>query len=105
MLKIDGLEIEEEIHNSQNSIIYKANDKANLQSKVLKILKDSSPSPEKLQKFFLEFQILKKFNHEGIVKPIQILEINGSNPVFIMDYGGESIRKILFKKNFPLKNF
>jgi predicted ATPase/signal transduction histidine kinase len=98
MISIPGIHSTEEIYSSPNSRIFLGQDETGTRI-VIKLLQEENPSPERIRKFLLEFQILKKFQHEGIVKPIRVLEDSGK-PILIMEYAGKSLRDYAIEHSF-----
>ena len=100
MFKIPGFQIQKEIYSSSNSRIFEGTEESTGKTIIAKILQDAeNQSSEKFRKFLLEFQILKKFDHPGIIQPIRMID-SRENPILILEYGGTSLRTLLSEKKF-----
>jgi predicted ATPase/signal transduction histidine kinase len=102
MVNIHGIHLKREIYSSNHSRIFEGvqEDTGNLV--IAKILQDAeSKSQEKIRKFLLEYQILGKMNHPGIIKPIRMLD-SKETPTLVLEHGGTSLRTLLLEKKFKI---
>ena len=100
---IQGYTITEQLHKSENSSVYRALKGESQEPVILKILSGEYPSPGRLAKFRREYDIIRGFDFEGIVKANQLSEHNHSLLLELEDSGGESLNKILKKRKLDLK--
>ena len=100
MVNIHGIHLKREIYSSNHSRVFEGIEQDSGKQVIVKILQDSeNKSNENVNKFLMEFQILKKFDHPGIIKPISI-EDSRKNPTLILEHGGTSLRTLQFERKF-----
>jgi predicted ATPase/signal transduction histidine kinase/tRNA A-37 threonylcarbamoyl transferase component Bud32 len=104
MLKVKGFQILEELHNSNNSLIYKAINKICRQKVILKILKDKYPNPHKLFRYKQEYEFTNSLPYEGIIKSIELIKTRDNHIIVFEDTGATSLNT-LFKKSLDIKTF
>ena len=105
MLTISGYLITQELHESNNSLIYRGRRPADNQPVIVKMLKQAYPSPEKVAWFKREYEITRSLRAEGIVE-VYSLESDSNRPVIILeDFGGESLKQLMKSQLFPLAEF
>lgn len=88
MLIIGNNQVTEKIYQSNTSIVYRAQNQELNKSVVLKLLNTSRPSPEQLEQFTQEFNILNSFSSEGIVQGYQLEEYNDGLLITMEDFYG-----------------
>ncbi len=94
MQAISGYQITETLYHSPNSLVYRGRRSTDGQSVVLKILKESYPTPERIAWFKREYEVTRNVHLPGVTR-IYGLEINQHHWVMVLeDFGGESLRRL-----------
>jgi predicted ATPase/signal transduction histidine kinase/tRNA A-37 threonylcarbamoyl transferase component Bud32 len=108
MKTIAGYHIQEQIYESENSLVYRGRQAKESQSVILKMLKQSHPPPEKISRFQREYELIHGLDLEGVIKA-HALTTDQHHPVMVLeDFGGESLKLHLGKrseKRFTLAEF
>lgn len=105
MINIPGYQIDEKIHESSNSLIYRGRRELDNESVILKAQKKEYPLPEEIARFRLEYKITKKLNLPGVVK-LYGLEAYRNGLVMIMeDLPAESLNNFIASGPMPLPDF
>ncbi len=105
MHTILNYEIEKEIYESANSIIYrgKKNDAANgKQGVILKLLRKEFPTPEEIARFTREFEMTRSLLDEGIIKAYKLSKYQNTYVMALEDFGAESIASFLLSNTFTV---
>lgn len=105
MISIPGYQIEEKLHESYNSYVFRAIKVETKLPVVIKILKGEYPNPERIVRFKREFEILKNLSIDGVIKAYSLENFNKSWAIIMEDFGAESIKKILEKKRLNVYEF
>jgi predicted ATPase/GAF domain-containing protein len=94
MFSASGYSIREQIHDSTQSLIFRAAREADGLPVILKVLKDVQPTPARIARFKREYQIVKELDLPGVVKGLDFAR--GANHwLFIQeDFGGESLARL-----------
>lgn len=101
----------EELYKSLNSLVYRGYCKKDNQRVILKTLNQDYPSPEKIARFKLEYEITRRLNTSipttegasGGVVAAYDLGINQQRWVMVLeDFGGESLDRLVKSKQFTL---
>ncbi len=106
MISVPGYKITEQLHESANSIIYRARKQTDKQPVVLKILKQDYPPPEKIAWFKREYETTYKLNDIAGVVTVYSLE-NEQNRFFLVleDFGALSLDRLKIAGQIPLSDF
>lgn len=93
MLSISGYQTREQLHESKQSLIFRAIRDADGLPVVLKVLKDAQPSPARIARFKREYQIVRELDIPGVVKALDFAR--GASHWFFVeeDFGGESLAR------------
>jgi len=106
MVNLYGYDIQEKIYEGLSSIVYRAQKSDNEKRFILKILKKEESSLIEIEKLKLEYQILKKLEHEGIIKVSGIETFDNSIALVFDDFDSVSLDKYLkLKPLINLKTF
>ncbi len=100
---IAGYHVQEQIYESEHSLIYRGRREEEEQSVILKILKQPYPPPEKVAWFRREYELTRSFRLEGVINAYS-LTTDQHRPVMVLeDFGGESLELHLKKRQrrFP----
>jgi len=105
MLNLPGFTASKILHESNNSIVYRAWDNKNDRPVVLKMLKEAYPSPERLGWFKREYQVTQSLNLPGAVQAYS-LEKSEERPVMVLeDFGGDSLELLQYQGKLELDKF
>ena len=105
MNALTGYQILAKIHESANSLVYRAIRDRNNQPLILKILKEDYPTPSELNRYKQEYEITHSLNLEGVVKAYDLQRYQKSLVMLLEDFGGESLNIWLTKRQFTLEEF
>jgi len=105
MTALTGYQILAKIHESANSLVYRAIRDRNNQPLILKILKEDYPTPSELNRYKQEYEITHSLNLEGVVKAYDLQRYQKSLVMLLEDFGGESLNIWLTKRQFTLEEF
>lgn len=104
---IAGYHVQEQLYESENSLIYRGCREAEEQSVILKMLKQPYPPPEKIAWFRREYELTRGLDLEKVIK-VYNLTTDQHRPVMVLeDFGGESLELHLKKRRrlFPPAEF
>ncbi|MEA5533919.1 AAA family ATPase [Crocosphaera sp. XPORK-15E] len=102
---IHGYKIQEKIHESSQSLVYRAIREHDQLPVILKNLKQSHPDPITISQFKQEYKILDHLNLPGVIKTYGLEKYQNSLSIILEDFGGESLSIILQKKTLTLVDF
>ncbi|NEP59880.1 MAG: AAA family ATPase, partial [Symploca sp. SIO2G7] len=95
----------QKLYESANSLVYRGYHIVNNQSVILKVLKQSYPSPEKIAWFKQEYETTRNLNLIGVVE-VYRLENDQHNWLMVLeDFGGESLERLIEKRSFSTAEF
>src|SRR5262249_31752955 len=94
MFVVRGYETTSQLHESEQSLIFRATREADGLPVVLKVLKDVQPPPERIARFKREYQIVKGLCLPGVASVHEILHTAGHWLFVEEDIGGESIARL-----------
>ncbi|MEY3870021.1 MAG: hypothetical protein RLZZ338_3912, partial [Cyanobacteriota bacterium] len=95
MIIISGYRIVSRIYESANSEVYRAIRESDGQRVILKILKQDYPTPAELTRYKQEYELTRTLNIEGVVKVYGLEKYQNTLVMFLEDFGGESLKKLL----------
>ncbi|MCZ8045150.1 MAG: AAA family ATPase [Microcystis aeruginosa K13-05] len=98
-------QIIEKIHESSNSLVYRAILKQNNQSVILKILKENYPNPLQITRYQQEYEITHSLNVDTIVKAYDLQRYENSLVIFLEDFDGKSLNLLISQSKLSLDNF
>ncbi|KPA10643.1 multi-sensor signal transduction multi-kinase [Candidatus Magnetomorum sp. HK-1] len=105
MHEIPGFETKDVIFNSDHTIIYKAIRKGDDFPVILKILQDDYPSPEDINRFQQEFDIIKKLSEiDGVIQPLHIEKYHNTLVMVLEDCQARSLDKYIKEKAFSFED-
>ncbi|MFT5913900.1 MAG: histidine kinase [Bacteroidia bacterium] len=87
-----------ELHNSENSIVYKGIEEKNGKSIVIKVLKNEFPSIKEIAKFNEEFEITNNLRVDGVRKAFTKYKIDNRHALLLDFVEGKSLREVLDEK-------
>jgi len=95
--------IREKISDSKNSLVYRALSKRNRIEVVLKLFKAEYPSPMEAARFTREYEILKKLDIDGIVRPYDVIRVDGKVGLVMEHFPGLTLAAMLKGQRLSLK--
>ncbi|WP_445240617.1 AAA family ATPase [Microcoleus vaginatus] len=102
---MQNYQITEKLHESSNSLVYRGYRQADNLPVILKMLKESYPSPEKIAWFKREYEITQNINLSGVIDVYSFQNIENQWVIALEDFGGESLNYIIVKKQFTIAEF
>lgn len=98
-------QILEKIYESANSLVYQAVLKLNDQPIILKILKENYPTPLEITRYQQEYEIIRSFNVDNIVKAYDLKRHENSLVMLLEDFGGQSLKLLLSQGQLSIEDF
>jgi serine/threonine protein kinase len=102
---MQNYQITEKLHESSNSLVYRGYRQADNLPVLLKMLKESYPSPEKIAWFKREYEITQSINLPGVIDVYSLENLENQWVIVLEDFGGESLHHIAAKKQFTMAEF
>jgi len=105
MLSIAGVAAQTLLYESANSLVYRAIREADNQPIILKLLKESYPTPQELVRYRTEYRITRELKEPGVVRVYDLQKYQNSLVMFVEDFGGESLKILMQQRKFTLEEF
>jgi len=105
MINLAGYEITSQIHESNNSLVYRGLRKEDNQPIILKFLKQDYPMPASLVRYKQEYEITRNLNLESVPKTYSLERYQNSLVIIFEDSGGESLKLGLASQKLTLQEF
>jgi len=105
MLSIAGVAAQTLLYESANSLVYRAIREADNQPIILKLLKESYPTPQELLRYRTEYRITQELKEPGVVRVYDLQKYQNSLVMFVEDFGGESLTIWMQQRKFSLEEF
>jgi predicted ATPase/class 3 adenylate cyclase/GAF domain-containing protein/tRNA A-37 threonylcarbamoyl transferase component Bud32 len=105
MLSIPGIAVQALLYESANSLVYRAIREADNQPLILKLLKESYPTPQELVRYRTEYRITRELKEAGVVQVYELQKYQNSLVMFVEDFGGQSLKILMQQRKFSLKEF
>ncbi len=105
MLSIPGVAVVTVLYESVNSLVYRAIREADNQPIILKLLKESYPTPQELVRYRTEYRITQELKEAGVVQVYDLQKYQNSLVMFVEDFGGESLKIWMQQRKFTLEEF
>ncbi len=105
MEKFSNYILQEKIHETRNSIIYRGYKENETQPLVIKLLKTANPTPSEIARFKQEYNLVQKLHIENIIKIFDLVEHNNQYAIIEEDFGGKSLKEMLKTEKIDLKSF
>jgi serine/threonine protein kinase len=102
---MQNYQVTEKLHESSNSLVYRGYRQTDNLPVILKMLKESYPSPEKIAWFKREHQITQNINLPGVIDVYSLQNLENQWVIELEDFGGESLNQIIAKKQFTIAEF
>ncbi|MEK8019511.1 MAG: serine/threonine-protein kinase PknK, partial [Candidatus Parabeggiatoa sp.] len=105
MLTLPNYQIQTQIYESANSIVYRGGRSDENQSVILKMLKADYPTPEELTRYRQEYDITKSLDIEGVIKTDSLEKYQNTLIIVLEDFGAEALKKVMSEMTFNLQAF
>ncbi|HSF73661.1 MAG TPA: AAA family ATPase, partial [Microcoleus sp.] len=105
MLSIAGVAAQTLLYESANSLVYRAIREADKGPIILKLLKESYPTPQELVRYRTEYRITQELKQPGVVQVYDLQKYQNSLVMFVEDFGGESLTIWMQQRKFTLEEF
>ncbi|MEG4233118.1 AAA family ATPase [Microcoleus sp. Pol11C3] len=105
MLSIPGIAVVTLLYESANSLVYRAIREADQQPLIIKLLKESYPTPQELLRYRTEYRITQELKEVGVVRVYDLQKYQNSLVMLVEDFGGESLKIWMQQRKFSLKEF
>ena len=102
MQLISGYEILETVAEGQSSLVYRGQEQRSGNKVILKVLNFEFPTPSQINRFKREYDILRRFDSEGIIKVYKLERYKNSLLLSMEDIGGRSLSRILKERNLSI---
>src|SRR4028118_383228 len=100
MLSIAGVVAQTLLYESANSLVYRAIREADNQPIILKLLKESYPTPQELVRYRTEYRITQELKEPGVVQVYDLQKHQNSLVMFVEDFGGQSLKILRSEERF-----
>jgi len=94
MLKLQGYQINAQIYESSNSIVYRGWREGDNQQVILKMLKEDYPTASELTRYKQEYEIIRKLNLEGTIKAYELKPYQRTLVIVMEDLGALSLKEL-----------
>ncbi|GAB4290883.1 MAG: hypothetical protein Fur0025_25870 [Oscillatoriaceae cyanobacterium] len=95
MLNIPGYKVTEQIHTSENSLVYRGMRLADEIPVIIKLLNHDYPTPEALTRYKQEYEITRSLNSDRVIKTYGLEKYRNTLIMFLEDFGGQSLKTSL----------
>ncbi|AKT43285.1 trifunctional serine/threonine-protein kinase/ATP-binding protein/sensor histidine kinase [Chondromyces crocatus] len=95
MLVLPGYTAIETLHESSQSLVYRARRGSDGQRVVFKVLHDEYPSASRLARFTREFEIARAVAGDGVIEAFSLERYRNTALIRFEDFGGESLGRVL----------
>ncbi|MBU7587188.1 MAG: AAA family ATPase [Nostoc sp. TH1S01] len=102
---ISGYDLNEMLHEGDDTIIYRARSAYDKQPIILKILKADYPSIDAIARLRHEYKITANLNLEGVVKVLRLETHKNRLAIVFEDINGYSLKQLLSQGRQDLKSF
>jgi predicted ATPase/serine phosphatase RsbU (regulator of sigma subunit)/tRNA A-37 threonylcarbamoyl transferase component Bud32 len=102
MVTILDYQITEQLHESSNSLTYRAVRSGDRQSVIIKLLKQAYPPPERIARFKREYELTRGLNLPGVIEVYRFITYGDRVAIVLEDFGAESLAQLLHKQRFSL---
>lgn len=105
MVMITGYEEMTKLYESTRSIVYRARRSHDQRSVILKVMQAQYPSLEELNRYRLEYEILKRLNLHGVAQAYGLENYQNGLMLVLEDVGGTSLRQIMQQQRPEMVDF
>ena len=104
MLKLAGYSLTEQLHESNNALVYRGIREKDSSPVILKVLRNEFPSTQELNRFQKEYEITRNLQISGTLTAYKKEYQQGIWMIVLEDFGGKSLKQ-LSQKSLTLEEF
>jgi predicted ATPase/signal transduction histidine kinase/tRNA A-37 threonylcarbamoyl transferase component Bud32/DNA-binding NarL/FixJ family response regulator len=106
MLALPGYILTETLDEGDENLIYRAIQRVDETSVIIKILKAEYPTLEELSRLRHEYQVLQELiDVEGVIRPLGLENYQNRLALVLEDFSGISLQRFINEQQLSLKNF
>jgi PAS domain S-box-containing protein len=105
MSGIPGYQIKNQLYESSNTIVFRAQRIKDLYPVTVKLLKREYPTIVEILRFENEYKILHSLDVEGVIKVISFEKFSQKRAIIFEDFSGEPIKSIISRSSFSIGEF
>ncbi|MEM8639709.1 MAG: AAA family ATPase [Cyanobacteria bacterium P01_G01_bin.54] len=105
MINLEDYPLQNKIHESSHSLVYRSQPKAEQQPIIVKVLKNDYPSPTELTRYRQEFDITQSLQVEGVIQAYDLQRYRNTLAIIFEDFGGQSLSQWAQSKPLALAQF
>ncbi|NET24652.1 AAA family ATPase [Okeania sp. SIO1I7] len=103
MFNLPNYQIQSQIYESANSIVYRGYSQTHRKPVILKLLRENYPTPAELIRYKQEYQLTHQLSLPGVIKAEALIEWGNTFIIVFEDFGAQSLKQLLQQQKFPLK--
>lgn len=104
MEKFANYILNEKIHETRNSVIFRGNKETEDLPLIIKLLKTTNPTSSEVARFKQEYNLVRNLNIDNIIKIFDLVEYDNQYAIIEEDFGGVSLKDLLTRKELDLKS-
>ncbi|MEM8674445.1 MAG: AAA family ATPase [Cyanobacteria bacterium P01_G01_bin.67] len=105
MISLADYQISVQIHQSNNSVVYRGKRKQDDLPVIIKVLRQDYPTPTQITRYKQEYQITHNLAIPGVVKAYSLEKYQNTLVIIFEDFGGESLKILTERKQLTLREF
>jgi predicted ATPase/serine phosphatase RsbU (regulator of sigma subunit)/tRNA A-37 threonylcarbamoyl transferase component Bud32 len=105
MFTIAGYDVRATLHEGSKSAVYRGQRIHDQQPIILKVMQAEYPSLDELGRYRLEYDILTRFDFEGVSRAYDLTQYQNGLVLILEDMGGTSLQEILQTRRLSLTEF
>jgi predicted ATPase/serine phosphatase RsbU (regulator of sigma subunit)/tRNA A-37 threonylcarbamoyl transferase component Bud32 len=105
MKTISPYVLDEKIHESRNSLVYRGHKENESKNVIIKVLRTQYPTPSELARFRQEYRLIKNLTIDGIIKTYDLVEDADRYAIIEEDFDGISLKKFIKTKKPDVTSF
>ncbi len=105
MEKFSEYTLQEKIHETRNSIIYRGKKENEANTVIIKVLKTKYPTPSEVARFKQEYSLVKNLNVDGIIKTYDLVKYHDAYAIIEEDFDGISLKELIKTKKINIIAF
>ncbi|MCB0356510.1 MAG: protein kinase, partial [Bdellovibrionales bacterium] len=102
---IDGYQTKKMIGENIHTLVYRGYSEKHSQPVIIKVMREEYPSPQELNSFKKEYEILAKNNFKHIVKALALENYNNGYAIILEDINGQSLDQYIKDQPLDIKEF
>lgn len=105
LIKLAGYKTETQLHEGTNTLIYRAIRESDSKSVILKVIRDTTPTPEQIAGYRKEFEIIQSLKKSKFIRHAYDLEkLNHTLCMILEDCKGIPVSKLIEKQKLTIKD-